>query len=704
MKQYLFILLFISFSSIAQKPDDALEQPQEQVIGGLLVQEEQPPEQQRRAPPRSVVEAMSGGNFSCPFKNESDSFRALRSNAQTALSQLRTLQNQCREATQVGASQNAANAQLDNDITNLSSPISSDCVEAENVVQGRVQNIQYLAQEYQLPAPASSGLTRIRNGSQVQGMYQEFRECIRVSYSDNTADIDMDCIDSTARVSIARAQETGRIGTQQLCGQISTETGQAISRAMATFESLMSNPQCSSGAPIGASLLNLGVGLAMSNPVSAPVALITRFAQSFLSGLFGRRYERAEQAMRAIEGDETRRSVQCLFMNMHNETLACGAQDAASNRQQLEQQLSTAEGEILTLQNQLEAATPGMRPEEAISSCAPSSQQRNQSTVDGALNSISQVFSPVEEALLVETPDINQVKTAFLGVCQSYRPQRRTLSDIAPLEPYLQRLDGLCSMTTAPSLSDFQGALLGADGSKTTIDMRFAAQQVTPAMIGRAPAADPTVCVRELGGDLLLQYQRKSAEVRDLQRRISSLPSVDDATRSNSAMSELFMSFKSPLLRDNGTSLRLDQTIDRTWTAIREFCTAGSPSGQFRAYVNELHATCLLNASAYLYDHQSRIPVFQRNRNAETWENGCRAHFLNNSDRAPLANGTSLSLSPPPDIRSYETWQCQAYTNFERYKLALPANDNELFQEFCGVQSEGGRRDNRSPSGRTNRQ
>lgn len=639
---------------------------------------------------RSPVDSMVGGNFSCPFKNETATYTSLRNDARSALTQLKTLQDQCRQATGVAAGQQAARTQLDDDITNLTTPISSDCVQAEEVVQGRVQNIQYLTQEFRLPEQSGGSVVRIRNASQVRDLYPEFRDCVRTSYQESAGDMDLDCVDAAARLQVARAQESGRLGDRQICGQISEEAGQAIARAMNTFEALMNNPQCSAGAPVGASLLNLGVGLAMSNPISGTVGLIARFAQNFLGGLFGRRYSGAEQAMRLIEGDETRRSIQCLFMNMHKETLACGAQDASRNREQLDQQLATARGELQQIQGQLQASNPSLRPDEAIANCAPGSQQRTPESVAAATQSISQIFAPVEEALLAETPDINQVVEAFLPVCQSYRPQRSNLSDIPALEPHLQKFDSLCASSGLPSLDQFRAALLNSEGAKTTLQLQFAGRSVTPSMLTRAPASDPRTCVRERGGDLLLQYQDKSAQVRSLERRILSLPSTDDSSRSNSAMAELFQSFKAPLLRDNGTNLRLDQSLDRTWSAIRELCQGGSASGQFRSYINELHATCLLNASAYLYDRDSRIPNFtNRNRNAESWQNACSSHFLNNTDRAPLLNGGAMTINPAPDARSYETWQCQAYTNFERYKLAMPASDDDLFQEFCGGPQRG---------------
>lgn len=706
-------LIFVSALAFGQKLEsvtDALAsaagaqmqaQPQAQPDAGAQMQAQPQPQRTTRSP----VDSMVSGNFSCPFKNESATYTSLRNDARSALTQLRTLQEQCRQATGVAANQQAASAQLDQDITNLTTPVSGDCVQAEEVVQGRVQNVQYLTQEYRLPDQPNASVVRIRNGSQVRDLYSEFRECIRTQYVDNVGEVDLDCVDATARLQVARAQETGSLGGRQICGQISEEAGQAIARAMNTFEALMNNPQCSSGAPIGASLLNLGVGLAMSNPISGTVGLIARFAQNFLGGLFGRRYSGAEQAMRSIEGDETRRSIQCLFMNMHKETLACGAQDAARNREDLNQQLATARGELQSIQSQLLASHPSLRPDEAIANCAPSSQQRSPESVTAATQAIAQAFAPVEEALLAESPDINQVLSAFLPVCQSYRAQRSNLTDIPPLEPHLQKFDALCASSgSLPTLVDFQSALLGADGAKTTLQLQYTARSVNPAMLNRAPASDPRTCVRERGGDLLLQYQDKSGQVRNLERRISSLPTADDSGRSNSAMAELFMSFKGPLLRDNGTNLRLDQSLDRTWGAIREYCAGGSPSGQFRSYVNELHATCLLNASAYLYDRESRIPNFSsRNRNAESWENACKTHFLNNVDRSPTLNGGAMAINPAPDARSYETWQCQAYTNFERYKLALPANDNDLFQEFCGAPGRGTASD-RSSGGRVQRQ
>lgn len=718
MKLLIFLLLLTS-QSFAQKQQAPTEEPMPQMTpelpvgqGGSPLQgypqgfpQGMPQPQQSEGFPqrsaRSPVDSMAGGNFSCPFKNETATYTSLRNDARSALTQLRTLQEQCRQATGVAAGQQAASAQLDRDITDLSSPVSSDCVQAEEIVQGRVQNIQYLTQEYGLPEQPSSGPRRIRNGSQVRDLYGEFRECIRTSFQDNTAEVDLDCVDAAARLQIARAQETGSIGGRQICGQISEEASQAIARAMNTFEALMNNPQCSAGAPVGASLLNLGVGLAMSNPISGTVGLIARFAQNFLGGLFGRRYRGAEDAMRTIEGDETRRSIQCLFMNMHKETLACGAQDASRNREELNQRLATARAELQSIQGQIQANNPGLRPEEVITSCAPGSQQRSPESVLASTTAIAQTFAPVEEALLAEATDINQVLSAFLPVCQAYRPQRSNLTDIPPLEPHLQKLDALCASSTPPSLADFQSALIGPDGAKTTLQLQFAGRSLNPAILNRAPASDPRTCVRERGGDLLLQYQEKSGQVRSLERQIANIPSADDSGRGNSAMAELFRSFKEPLLRDNGTNLRLDQSLDRTWSAIREYCAGGSPSGQFRSYINELHATCLLNASAYLYDHESRTPNFtNRNRNAANWENSCKTHFLNNVDRAPALNGGAISINPAPDARSYETWQCQAYTNFERYKLALPANDNELFSEFCGSTGQSSSGDRSSRRGR----
>lgn len=629
---------------------------------------------------------LSGANFTCALNSQNDTINNLRRDATSLLTELDRIQRECAESSGVAGAQGASDSRFRELITNLSRPGGTEtCVVPEVEINQRYDDLQLILSR----GTTEGSFIRVTNGSQLQSMFRGYSPCITndpTNYSQSL--VDTTCLDLVRRNLIAQGQRSPTTPDgQRACAQINEETAAAIQNAFAATTALVNGGRCQGAVGLGASLLNVGVGLALSNPVSLPIAGLARMATSFINGIFGRNYRSAQRAMEGDQMNALRRSAQCLFMHSHKASLC--STDRSQELAQTRQSRASAQANVDELNRRYRGTHAGKNPDTEIQSCTPGQQIATSEDLGRRVSSLSGQIEQLEGAINGDREAAgyaNQVRTKFDSVCDSLQPSSERLVSIPSLSPLVTRVQSLCSQET-PKIDDLRAAFVESDGTTLSYRLSRAARNAAPPEPARSPAsiaANVDECLRNRGGESLLAYNTARQQLATLDRTLSGLQDVtSNPLNQNTEVTELFQSLRRPLMERNGTSLNLSTRVREVYEDVQRKCANTSI---FQQAVNELHATCLLNAGASLYSRDSVYPVYEDNRNAQAWQQSC-SYFLRSPELAPQLNGQPFSITPGPRPEAYQTWQCEAFTNFERFSSALPPTQ-DLFRTFCGGGTE----------------
>lgn len=649
----------------------------------------------------------------CPLLDTSAEFETLRTEAVSSLTVVKNAADQClRDFNTASGGTNP----LDQAITQLGQARREPCLTAAQRIEQRSRNLASTVQAYRgTPVPDAASVSTpqvsqrgqdswvrithyasfisgfdayqskgcVVNGGEDSGLYVFYVNLTCAQVSD---DVDLALVSSSATPDQSCSSDGAALSAQ---------TTQALQTAFDTLSGILNgsrNSNCQAAPQATASVLNLGLSLAMSSPISPLIGVLARAGQQLFNGIFGRQLRTADAAISRINRDRAERQAQCLYMNLQKTAYGCDSMPA--NLAQLEARVNQKRD----LEGQLERAIAGYR--SAYSNADPDADNRR--CVTESTNQVSDLVSglnlgPLESLLQpevrVETASAPPAPTAVnldavidaLGVsCNAFNGSRDRLLAIEPIRDLMGRLQRSCDLRRTLQTPQELKAVLFNGNRSLSRDLSIALEDV-PQVQGR-PEDRLLTCLGALGPE------RRSAilNIRNLRGQLSTYANADEEYRTAQAGTDqglqrteartVLASYHASWVGNNGTNFSIGDILqDRVERGspvnLRQACASGYDSTALVQVSNEIHATCLLNAGAYLNNNQDQGEY--DSRRANYWREKCGV-FLSSTDLAPARAPASSAT-----MGQFEVWQCQAIANYEDYHRNFMTNRNQVMNSLC---------------------
>ncbi len=675
--------------------------------------------------------------FNCPF-NEGET-HALRENTRLALTDLAQEQRRCspgagNDAGQGGVAGNttAASGALNLALETLTRPAPPACETPAAVVEQRVRRLRaHLTQVGTLPAPAdyaqaiqSSGLTQ----GWVEFSYHNLLPAEFSAYVNSGCVIDqgivrnglrralvnMTCVETAADVEVFQAGNSplqSAAGCQQ--GDIDPEVMRAVRASLDGIVNLPAN--CQPGPSTLSNLFRMVASIPMGSVVGDVIMQAANFlTQSFLA----RGTQTGEHALTMDQANLVRRSAQCMYVQLHRATFGCDRMaQAGPTLAGLISERDAIGRQFPNLQRDYDACLTqhsSMGSERARTLI----NDLSLPALETALNGGRENGEEVAGACTPEAPPHTRGRavSALLASCASYRTRQNALRSMLATDPNLAVLDAVCAPAaiSSPAAVDLP-ALCNHFSSGLHSFLVQAADQLPQVTNQISPDRQLSLnqCANELGtvsveGSSVPAYAR----VQELNRLIGDAEAAQalqatTVTATGTSVPEMWENFHRAFTQDTATQANIRQSIPLIMSTGRAVTLQGqcaaSPRNpqQLSNVINELHATCLLNAGVYLHgaeeESRSRRPAASRDAtlintdtaSARSWEQACGPllRLQANPPVVPLVNGAPAGLGTL-DNGNITGWQCQAYDHYDEYRRNLQEVDQrQLFEALCPASS-----------------